>query len=77
MWIDTIWYYHEYSLMPYTSYKNGDICGTENILCEFIWNSGKVELFLCYTTYIIIWYYIHKRHSDNYWFNNQRLIQYL
>ena len=33
--------------------RNGNICGTKHISCEFIWNTGELKSFWCYTTYII------------------------
>ena len=53
------------------------ICGTEQILYDFIYNAFQIESFFCYTKYTTICDYICNRHSNNELSNIQCPIKYL
>ena len=57
--------------------SNDNLCGTEQTLCELIWNAVQLESFSCYSMYNTTCYYVCNRHSKNQWFEIQCTIQYL
>ena len=75
--INHIWSYQKNILCHIQHIRNGDICGTEQISCESIWNADKIESYFCYTMYINTCDYICSIYFKNGKFKIQCTIWYL